>query len=101
MDNILILALLAIPLPICGILLTINRGDLKTTMLKYDNKFTGRVSNTYDNIYDMIRVFKVYKNCSAISEKEKKLLRLTLIVFLIGLVDGIVLLIIIISHFFS
>ena len=90
MSNFPIFQLLSIPLVIYGILITLIRKDLKTTMLKYDNNYTGWWSNTYD----MIRVFRVYKNCSIISKEEKKILKQTLIIFLIGLVDGVALLII-------
>ncbi|MFZ4399872.1 MAG: hypothetical protein ACOYO1_07550 [Bacteroidales bacterium] len=87
MVNLLIFPILPIILAICGISISVLRKNLFTTMIKYDSSYTGWVNNTFD----MIRIFKVYFFCRSISKEEKKQLKIILILFIVGLMDGIIL----------
>lgn len=79
---------LVIPLPVCGFILSIYlKSDIINTMMKYDKTFTGLGSNTFD----LIRIYKVYTKSTNLTIEEKKLLKLTLIIFFIGFIDGMIL----------
>ena len=64
-----------------------TREDIKNTMLQYDKNYTDEPNNTYD----LVRIYRVYKNHKEIKNEEKKRLMFTLILFAIFMVDLIAL----------
>ena len=64
-----------------------TREDIKNTMLQYDKNYTDDPNNTYD----LVRIYRVYKNHKEIKDEEKKRLMFTLILFAIFIVDLIAL----------
>jgi hypothetical protein len=79
MNFFVIFFLTTLPAGISILFLKINKKKIDAIMLKHDHKYISK-----PNSNDILKIFRIYKNCGSLTKNEKHFLLITTICLFIG-----------------